>query len=161
MNLVTLDRIIDVLQTLRGTRVLLDTDLAALYGVTTKRLNEQVRRDAGRFPPDFCFRLTLAERDQVVAICDHLKKLKFSHAMPMAFAEHGAVMAATVLNSERAEAVSIQVVRAFIELRRVVVEHQDLKRRLDDLERRYDGQFEEVFEAVRLMIETKPRIGFR
>lgn len=84
---------------IRGQKVLLDADLARLYGVTTKRLNEQVKRNRGRFPARFLFQLTAAEKLEVVANCDHLKRLRFSPVLPYAFTEHGAIMAATVLNS--------------------------------------------------------------
>lgn len=84
---------------LRGRRVLIDADLAALYGVTTKRLNEQVKRNTARFPADFMFQLTKKEKDEVVAICDHLENLKFSRARPYVFTEYGAVQAANILNS--------------------------------------------------------------
>ena len=102
---------------IRGHRVMLDTDLADLYGVTTKRLNEQVKRNRNRFPADFMFQLTSTEKAEVVANCDHLKKLKFSPVRPFVFTEHGAVMVASVLNSKRAIEVSIYVVRAFVALR--------------------------------------------
>jgi len=88
-----------------------------LYGVTTKRLNEQVKRNQRRFPEDFMFQLTKTEKDEVVANCDHLKKLKFSRTRPYAFTEHGAIMAANILNSDRAVEASVQVVRAFVRLR--------------------------------------------
>ena len=88
--------------TVRGERVILDADLAATYGATTKRLNEQVKRNADRFPPDFSFQLTAEEKAEVVANCDHLARLKFSPVLPRAFTEHGAIMAANVLNSPRA-----------------------------------------------------------
>lgn len=81
---------------------MIDADLAALYDVPTKRLNEQVKRNPGRFPADFVFQLSRAERDEVVANCDHLQRLKFSPTMPFAFTEHGALMAASVLNTQRA-----------------------------------------------------------
>ena len=96
---------------------MLDTDLADLYGVTTKRLNEQVRRNRERFPKDFLFQLTETEKAEVVANCDHLTKLKFSPNPPYAFTEHGAIMAASVLNSPSAVEVSVYVVRAFVQLR--------------------------------------------
>jgi hypothetical protein len=85
---------------IRGQRVIIDADLADLYGVKTKRLNEQVKRNISRFPADFTFQLTEIEKEEVVAKCDHLKKLKFSSTLPLAFTEHGAVMAATVLSSK-------------------------------------------------------------
>ncbi|HJV48929.1 MAG TPA: ORF6N domain-containing protein, partial [Geothrix sp.] len=93
--------------TVRGQRVLLDADLAELFGVTTKRLNEQVKRNADRFPLDFMFRLTAKEKAEVVANCDHLQRLKFSPVIPCAFTEHGAVMAASVLNSPEAIQASV------------------------------------------------------
>ncbi len=86
---------------IRGQRVILDADLAAIYGVSTKRLNEQVKRNEDRFPPDFAFQLTAGEKAEVVANCDHLARLKFSPVFPRAFTEHGALMAANVLNSPR------------------------------------------------------------
>ena len=88
--------------TLRGQRVLLDADIAAIFGVTTKRLNEQVKRNQDRFPKDFVFQLTTEEKSEVVANCDHLQRLKFSPVLPFAFTEHGAIMAASVLNTSQA-----------------------------------------------------------
>ena len=102
---------------LRGKRVILDADLARLYGVTTKRLNEQVHRNESRFPQDFVFRLTEEEKTEVVANCDHRRKLKYSRWLPNAFTEHGAIMAANVLSSTRAIEVSVLVVRAFVRMR--------------------------------------------
>ena len=100
--LVVTARIARQILVIRGQKVMIDADLAALYGVPTKRLNEQVKRNAARFPKDFVFRLSRAERDEVVANCDHLWRLKFSPTMPFAFTEHGALMAASVLNTPRA-----------------------------------------------------------
>jgi hypothetical protein len=150
---------------LRGQRVMLDADLAELYRVTTSRLNEQVKRNRLRFPPDFMFRLTAAERSEVIAKCDHLKRLKFSSTMPSAFTEHGALMLASVLNSAVAVQVSIEIVRVFIRVREAVSTHRDLAAKLDLLERKYDHQFKVVFDAIRaLMSRPRPRkrrIGFR
>ncbi len=106
----------------RRQKTLLDADLAALYGVSTKRLNQQVKRNLARFPADFRFQLTRSERDEVVADCDHLSKLRFSPSMPYVFTEHGALMAASVLNTARAVEVSIYVVRAFVSLRETIRE---------------------------------------
>jgi ORF6N domain len=119
---------------LRGLRVMIDNDLAALYGVTTKRLNEQVKRNAGRFPKDFMFRLSAAEKAEVVANCDHLAKLKFSRALPFAFTEHGAIQAANVLASAQAVEMGIFVVRAFVRARELIAVHADLAARLAELE---------------------------
>jgi hypothetical protein len=105
---------------IRGIKVMIDSDLAELYGVTTKRLNEQVKRNSRRFPEDFMFRLTSKEKEEVVAICDHLERLKFSPNNPFAFTEHGAVMLASVLNSEKAILVNIQIIRVFNRMRQML-----------------------------------------
>lgn len=151
---------------IRGSRVLLDADLAVLYGVPTKRLNEQFKRNRSRFPEDFAFRLSRKERDEVVANCDHLGKLKFSRSMPYAFTEHGALMAASVLNTPRAVEISVYVVRAFVRLRELLNEHKTLVKRLEALESKYDGQFKVVFDAIRELMSSpevpakRRRIGF-
>lgn len=151
---------------------MIDADLAALYGVATKRLNEQVKRNAKRFPVDFVFQLSRAERDEVVANCDHLLRLRFSPTMPFAFTEHGALMAASVLNTPRAVEVSLYVVRAFVELRETLATHKKLAKRLDELESRlerklatHDQAIAGILEAIRqLMTSPEPtkkrRIGF-
>jgi ORF6N domain len=148
---------------IRGLRVMLDADLAGLYGVTTKRLNEQVKRNRDRFPADFMFQLTAGEKAEVVAHCDHLRRLRFSPVLPYAFTEHGAVMLASVLNSTVAVHTSIQIVRAFVRLRAAVASHTALAGKLDELERKYDAQFKVVFEALRKLMAPPPsskRIGF-
>jgi len=153
---------------IRGHRVMLDSDLSILYGVTTKRLNEQVKRNRHRFPEDFMFQLTSQEKGEVVAKCDHLKKLKFSPAKPFAFTEHGAVMVASVLNSERAVEVSIYVVRAFVKLREMLGTQKALAQKLADLERQvasHDSHIRSLFEAIRQLMEPPAprsrRIGFK
>ncbi len=123
----------------RGQRVMVDVDLAGLYGVPTKRLNEQVKRNRERFPVDFMFQLTPSEKTEVVANCDHLAKLKFSRALPFAFTEHGAIQAANVLASHQAVEMGIYVVRAFIQLRTAASLHADLAARLTDLERKTES----------------------
>jgi hypothetical protein len=153
---------------IRGQRVMLDSELAALYGVTTKRLNQQVHRNLERFPDDFMFQLTETEREQVVANCNHLSKLKFSPTLPYAFTEHGAIMAASVLNSEKAVKVSVYVVRAFVKLREVLATHKELAGKLAELERKlqkHDTQILTLVEAIRQLLEPPPapkrkRIGF-
>ena len=150
---------------IRGLKVMLDTDLAVLYGVTTKRLNEQVKRNHDRFPEDFMFQLNEKEKAEVVANCDHLRRLKFSPKFPYAFTEHGAIMLAAVLNSPIAVQASIQVVRVFVSLRKMLASNTELSRKLDALEKKYDYQFKIVFDAIRqLMTPPEPRekkIGFR
>ncbi len=149
---------------IRRQKVMLDSDLAELYGVTTKRLNEQVKRNRGRFPEAFMFQLNSEEKAQVVANCDHLAKLKFSATLPYAFTEHGALMVASILNTPRAIEISIFVVKAFVKLREMISTNKDLARRLDDLEKKYDGQFQVVFEAIRALmappVKPKRKIGF-
>jgi len=161
---VPLERIEHSILPIRGQRVMLDADLAAIYGVTTKRLNEQVKRNRDRFPEDFMFQLTEEEKAEVVANCDHLKRLRFSPHLPYAFTEHGAIMPASVLNSPIAIQASIQVVRAFVKLRRLVATHAELARKLAALEKKYDAQFKVVFDAIReLMTPPEPKrrkIGF-
>lgn len=109
--------------------------MAQFYGVTTKALNQAVRRNKNRFPRDFVFRLTKAEKSEVVTICDHLQNLKFSPVAPYAFTEHGAIMAATILNSRQAVEMSVFVVRAFVRLRHEVSRDAKVANKLPDLER--------------------------
>lgn len=144
---------------LRGQRVMLDTDLAELYGVPTKRLNEQVKRNADRFPADFMFPLTEAEKQQVVTSCEHLRKLKFSATLPYAFTEHGAVMLASVLNSPAAVNASIQVVRAFMRLRHLLASHAELTKRVEAMEKKYDRRFRLVFEAIKQLMAPEKKSG--
>jgi hypothetical protein len=150
---------------IRGQKVMLDADLAVLYGVSTKRLNEQVKRNRDRFPDDFMFHLTTQEKAEVVANCDHLQHLKLSPTVPNAFTEHGAVMLASVLNTPIAVQASVQVVRAFVHLREMIATHKDLAAKLEALERKYDAQFRVVFDAIRKLMEPtgiprSRRIGF-
>ena len=153
---------------IRGEKVIIDADLAEFYGVPTKRLNEQVKRNRDRFPEDFMFQLSEEEKNQVVASCGHLSKLKFSKALPYAFTEHGALMAASVLNSPLAVEVSVIIVRAFVKLRRFIAEHKELSRKISQLENRladHDEQILTLFQAIKELINPDPppkrrRIGF-
>ena len=133
-NTLLMPRIESRIQVIRGVRVMIDVDLATLYGVQTKRLNEQVKRNRERFPADFLFQLTLDEKTEVVASCDHLEKLKFSKALPFAFTEHGAIQAANVLASSQAVEMGIYVVRAFVQLRQALSTNADIATRLAELE---------------------------
>lgn len=162
---IPLDGIASRILLVRGQRVLIDADLASLYGVATKALNQAVKRNVDRFPDDFAFRLAAEEKKEVVTNCDHLGRLRFSPALPYAFAEHGAIMAANVLNSPAAVRASVHVVRAFVRLREMIASHRALAKRLEELEARYDRQFKVVFDAIRELMtppEPKPRrrIGF-
>jgi hypothetical protein len=153
----------------RGQKVLLDADLAKLYGTTTKALNQAVKRNRGRFPSEFLFTLSAEEKLEVVTNCDHLKRLKFSPNLPHAFTEHGAIMAASVLNTPRAIDVSVYVVRTFIKLRDFLAKHQELALKLAELERKVDTHDESIrlllaaIKELMAPIPQKPRgrIGFR
>ena len=153
---------------IRGQKVMIDADLAEFYGVKTKRLNEQVKRNADRFPSDFMFQLTAEEKAEVVAKCDHLSKLKYSSTLPYAFTEHGAVMAASVLNTERAVQISVFVVRAFTRLGQLLAANEPILRRIDAIERKlgqHDQGIRVLVEQIRQLLPQAPipetrRIGF-
>ena len=134
---------------------MVDSDLAQLYEVETKRLNQQVRRNQTRFPADFVFQLTADERSEVVANCNHLRRLKFSPTLPLAFTEHGAVMAASVLNTAKAIQTSVYVVRAFVHMREAITRHKEIAARLVELERRvarHDTAIGDVVSALRQLM---------
>jgi hypothetical protein len=148
---------------IRGQKVMLDADLAALYGVSTKRLLEQVRRNASRFPDDFMFQLSEPEfkllRSQIATL--NILNRKY---LPFCFTEQGVAMLSSVLRSERAVHVNIAIMRAFVHLREMIAGHAELRQRLDELEKKYDAQFKVVFDALRALMAPpgKPRkaIGF-
>ena len=153
---------------IRGKKVMIDKDIAELYGVQTKRLNEQVKRNNKRFPDDFMFQLTQEEKDEVVANCDHLKTLKYSPNLPFVFTEYGAVMLASVLNSDRAIDVNIQIVRIFTRLKEMLLTNKDILLKLEQLENKVSGHDENIqmiFEALKQLLnpprEPRKRIGFK
>jgi len=149
---------------LRGQKVILDGDLAELYGVEVKQLKRQVRRNIDRFPADFMFQLSKDDLDSLRCHFGTLKRGEHSKYLPYAFTEQGVAMLSSVLNSERAIEVNIQIMRTFVKLREMIASHKDLARKLDELERKYDGQFRVVFDAIRqlMVAEEKPKrkIGF-
>jgi len=168
-NLIPVERIDNAILEIRGERVMIDYDLAAIYGVSTKALNQAVRRNRDRFPEGFAFQLTEAERDELVTNCDRLATLKHSSSLPYAFTEHGAVMLASVLRSKRAVEVSVFVVKAFIRMRRILADRRQLAIRLSEIERKlaaHDKDFQVVFDALRKLMQPpqpepkKRRIGF-
>jgi len=147
---------------------MIDKDIAELYGVITKRLNEQVKRNKKRFPTDFMFQLTQDEKDEVVANCDHLKTLKYSPNLPFAFTEHGAVMLASVLNSDRAIEVNIQIVRIFTQIREMLLMNKDFLLKVEQLENKvisHDEDIKNIFQALKRLInppqEPRKRLGFK
>ena len=152
---------------IRQTRVMLDQDLARLYGVSTKALNQAVKRNFDRFPSDFMFRLNKAEKDEVVTNCDHLQNLKFSPQLPYAFTDLGVAMLSSVLNSEKAIQMNIEIMRTFVKIRRFLSAHGELADKLRELEiktGKHDKEIQAIFEAIRkLMIapeKPKRQIGF-
>ena len=152
-DVISVERVERAIIFIRDQRVILDRDLAALYGVETKVLNQAVSRNEARFPRDFAFKLNKREKLKLVTDCDQFKSLKHSYARPRAFTEHGAIMAANVLNTPEAIEMSVFVVRAFVKLRQILASHADLAAKLEELETKYDGQFQVVFEAIRQLME--------
>ena len=143
----------------RGQKIIIDADLAQFYGVSTKRFNEQVKRNKRRFPEDFMFQLNLREKSEVVANCDHLSRLKFSRTLPYAFTEHGVIMAASVLTTSRAVEVSVFIVRAFVKLRETIFQHKELAQQIARLEGRiadHDQQILSLVNAIEQIIGPKP-----
>jgi hypothetical protein len=164
---------------IRGEKVMLDVDLAKLYGVTTKALNQAMRRNKRRFPGDFAFRLSREEfdsmRSQIVTtsrdrpgiwsqIVTTSQRYRRSDSLPVAFTEQGVAMLSSVLRSSRAIEVNIAIMRTFVQLRRLMDTNRDLARKIDALERKYDEQFSVVFAAIKQLIAptepAKKRIGF-
>ena len=149
---------------IRGKKVMIDADLSKLYEVQTKVLNQSVKRNIKRFPEDFMFQLTKCERDELVTICDRFEKLKHSTSLPYAFTEQGVSMLSSVLNSERAIMVNIQIMRTFTKLREMIESNKELKKKIDDLEKKYDSRFQIVFEVIKKLIEPemkpKRKVGF-
>jgi ATP-dependent Clp protease ATP-binding subunit ClpA len=149
----------------RGKRVILDSELASLYGVTTKRLNQQVRRNAERFPRDFAFLLSSDEWEALRSQIATLKTRRGAHRkfLPYAFTEHGVLMAASVLNSKRAIEVSIYVVRTLVAMREAIANHEELSKRLDELERTlerrlagHDRAISELLSAIKALMNPPP-----
>ena len=165
-TLITMEQLPNRIFVLRAHNVMLDSDLAKLYGVPTGRLNEQVQRNRKRFPADFMFQLTGEEEGLLRSQIATLKRGRGKHRkyLPYAFTEQGVAMLSSVLRSERAIQVNIEIMRAFVRLRRMTMSNADLARRLDALESKYDAQFKEVFDAIRQLMEPppqpRPRIGF-
>ncbi len=146
---------------------MIDRDLAELYGVTTKRLNEQVKRNISRFPTDFMFQLTKIEKLELVANCDRFSLLRHSTSLPYAFTEHGAVMLACILNSDIAIQANIQIIRVFTTIREIALQNKDMLLKIEKLEQRigkHDKELQIVFETFREMMDQPPpkrnRIGF-
>jgi hypothetical protein len=167
VELITINRIESRILQLRGKKVLLDEDLSFLYGVDTKYLKRQVRRNKERFPDDFLFTLTKKEyKDFLRSQFGTLEQGKYSKYLPYAFTEQGVAMLSSVLNSKQAIMVNIQIMRAFINSRRTGLTYASMKRKIENMENKYDSQFSMVFKAIKKLLEppiedNKRKIGFR
>jgi hypothetical protein len=156
---------------LGGYRIMFDFDLTALYNVETRALKQAVRRNIQRFPKDFLIELSMKEWRELITICDNLPETaKFSPVPPFAFTEQGVAMLSTVLKSEKAIQVNIAIMRAFVFIRQYALNHQDLTEKLNELERRYNKKFQDIYEAINYLLkkeqeitknETRKRIGFK
>ena len=157
-KIIAVESIVSKIVFLRGEKVLLDRDLAELYGVETKQLKRAVRRNIDRFPPDFMFELTKEEYDSLRYQFGTLKRGEHSKYLSIAFTEQGVAMLSSVLNSKRAIKVNILIMRAFVQLRQMISSHEDLLRKVEEMEKKYDRQFQVVFEAIRaLMAPSEPK----
>jgi hypothetical protein len=166
-EIIPTERIVRTILMIRGQKVIPDTDLAKLYGVTAGHLNEAVKRNRKRFPDDFMFQLTAEEHKSLTSQSAMSKNLRGGRRRPpYVFTEHGVAMLSSVLGTERAIEVNIQIIRAFIRLRQLLASNADLARKLAELEQKYDAQFRVVFDAIRQLMAPpvdppKHRIGYR
>lgn len=160
--------IVNKILLIRGQRVMIDSDLAELYGVPTKRLNEQIKRNIRRFPEHFMFELTREEKDEVVAICDHLNKLKYSSFLPNVFTQYGVLQAANILNSDRAILMGNRIIEVFIKMHEMLLTHKDILLKLEQMEGQVVQNSEDIqmiFEALKQLLnpareERKP-VGYK
>lgn len=144
---------------LRNQKVMIDRDLAELYGVETKHLNRQVKRNIERFPEEFMFQLTADEKNQLVTICRRFTSMKHSSVLPQAFTEHGIAMLASVLKSDRAVKISINIIKAFVKLRELLSTNKALShqpRLLENRIEKHDGEIKAIFGAIRQMMQPPP-----
>ena len=145
--------------TIRGCKVLIDADLADIYGVETRALNQAVKRTSERFPRDFIFQLSAEEKLKVITNCDHHARLKFAKSLPIAFTEHGALMAATVLNSPQAVAMSVYVVRAFIQMREQLAANREILKRLAEIDKtllEHDSVLRDIYRKLLPLLQPLP-----
>lgn len=163
-SLIPAERIEKSILLIRGQKVILDRDLAQLYGVTTGNLNKAVKRNIDRFPDDFMFQLTPEEYESLRFHSGILKRGQHSKYLPYAFTEQGVAMLSSVLRSKRAVKVNIEIMRAFVRLRQMLSTHKELRKKIESMEKKYDRQFQVVFEAIKQLMEEaekpKRRIGF-
>ncbi|MCF7879075.1 MAG: ORF6N domain-containing protein [Candidatus Omnitrophica bacterium] len=162
--LIPYEQIVRKILLIRGHRVMLDKDLAELYGVTTGNLNKAVKRNIGRFPKDFMFQLTKKEFENLTF---HFGRSSWGgvRKTPKVFTEHGILMLSSVLKSKRAIKINIQIMRIFVKMRKILSNYKNLEKKINKIEKKYDSQFKIVFEAIRQLVleEEKPKrnIGFK
>ncbi|MBI4682781.1 MAG: ORF6N domain-containing protein [Nitrospirae bacterium] len=153
-----------IIYMVRGHKIMLDSDLAELYGVEVKQLKRQVRRNVERFPADFMFQISKEEYESLRRQFGTLKRGEHSKYLPYAFTEQGVAMLSSVLKSKRAIQVNIAIMRSFVKIREMLSAHKDLARKLEDMEKKYDSQFRVVFDAIRQLMapteKAKRKIGF-
>ncbi|MFA4843431.1 MAG: ORF6N domain-containing protein [Candidatus Margulisiibacteriota bacterium] len=167
-ELMPIERIENRIYLIRGHKVLLDRDLAQLYGVETKYLNRQVKRNLSRFPAEYMFQLTEKEKAKVVTNWHHLSSLRFSHQLPYAFTEHGVAMLSAVLNSPRAVKVSILIINTFIRLRQLLAGNKELAKKIEKLEvkhSKHELEITTIFKVLKKLLAPPPpppakKIGF-
>ena len=153
---------------IRGQKVMIDADLALLYQVTTKALNQAIKRNKNRFPGDFMFQLTKDEKNEVVTNCDHLQALRFSYRLPYVFTEHGVAMLSSVLKSKRAVEVNILIIRAFIKLREILSSNKELAYQVEEIKKEQSVQNRHINRINKILAKfleepEKPKepMGFR
>jgi phage regulator Rha-like protein len=167
LKLIPTERIVRTIFVLRGHKVMLDRDLAALYGVEIRALTQAVKRNSERFPADFMFQISKFEDERLRSQIVTLKKGQGQHRkyLPYAFTEQGVAMLSSVLKSKRAVQVNIQIIRTFTQLREMLMSYRELKEKIEAMEAKYDKNFRVVFEALKRFLEEeespKPQIGFR
>lgn len=158
-------RIVNRIFYIRMQKVMFDFDLAEMYGVETRVLKQAVKRNSDRFPKDFMFTITKKEWIEVITDCDNLIRQKYSPSLPMVFTEQGVSMLSSVLKNKQAVKVNIAIMRAFVQMRHLLESNKELAKKINGLEKKYDGQFKIVFDAIRNLIHQKQlpreRIGFR
>jgi hypothetical protein len=166
-NLVSAQAIEQRIFLIRGHKVMIDRDLAGLYQVATKALNQSVKRNVERFPDGFMFRLTRQETRELVTNCDRFASLKHASGTPFAFTEYGVAMLSSVLRSRRAVQINIEIIQTFIRLRQLALTHKELGRKIEELQRKiktHDHKIEAIFDAIRELMEppvkARPKIGF-
>jgi phage regulator Rha-like protein len=167
LQIIPTERIASRIHLIRGEKVILDSDLAELYGVATKNLNRVVKRNLRRFPEDFMFQLTPEEAEFLRFQSGTLKLGRGQHRkyLPYGFTEQGVAMLSSVLSSDRAADVNVAIMRAFVKMREAMIAHKELVRRLDEIEKKYDHKFAVIFDAIRKLMEPPPvqkksRIGY-